>query len=385
MLGLNSDFKRETSEAYPAYGNPEQMFDATHMRFRHNKSNIPTKPAYYALPTVDYHSNVMDHNPQLPSSYTHNKTQIIFLIFTTLVYFLHTLRIYVCENMEIYSHFWSSIKPRSITRIYTSDLRPTSMFEQLLLHSAEICQTLWLIYILSFIVRRTSLGYLYRNPSIFNIKLCCLLISALGLQGISQMSAPPEVSCVCLFLSYILLAISCRLISTKALKYEEKFKSIDSKMIRHFVLNCLFLYTTSIGYITICSSIECLTFHFEEQLSFIRTIGLLIGLLLLIIYFIFDQLVYQEEFQSIWTPYLFLTTVFLSSRLQQFFTTEPEPDPNPDTRNVCLSWTISGMIVLLMSIRIVRLKLRKSRTMKPFLPSTTASMNLAGESLVFNS
>ncbi|CAF0783192.1 unnamed protein product [Adineta ricciae] len=383
MIGLNSDFKHETSEVYPAYGNPEQMFDATHMRFRHNKSNVPTKPAYYALPTVDYHSNVMDHNPQLPSSYTHNKTQIIFLIFTTLVYFLHTLRTYICENMETSSHFWSSIKPKPITRIYTSDLRPTSIFEQLLLHSVEICQTLWLIYILSFIARRTSLGYLYRNPNIFNISFCCLLISALGLQGVSQMSAPPELSCICLFLSYILLAVSCRLISTKALRYEEKFKSIDSKMIRHFVLNCLFLYATSIGYITICSSIECIAFHFEEQLSFIRTIGLLISLLLFITYFILDQLVYQEEFQSIWTPYLFLATVFLSSRLQQFFTTEP--DPNPDTQNVYLSWTISGMIVLLVSIRIIRLKFRKSRTMKPFLPSTTAPMNFAGESLVFNS
>ena len=154
-------------------------------------------------------------------------------------------------------------------------------------------------------------------------------------------------------------------------------------MIRHFVLNCLFLYTTSIGYVTICSSIECIAFHFEEQLSLIRTIGLLISVVFFITYFILDQLVYQEEFQSIWTPYLFLAIVFLCSRLQQFFTTEP--NPNPDTRNVCISWSICGLIVLMVSIRIVRLKLRKSRTMKPFLPSTTAPMNLAGESLVFHS
>ena len=154
-------------------------------------------------------------------------------------------------------------------------------------------------------------------------------------------------------------------------------------MIRHFVLNCLFFYTTSIGYMTICSSIECIAFHFEEQLSCIKTIGLSIALLLLITYFILDQFVYRAEFRSIWTPYLFLSTVFLSSRLQQFLSTEL--DTNPDARNVYLSWTISGVIISLMLIRIVRLRLRKPRTMKSFLPSTTAPMNLASESLVFNS
>ncbi len=54
-------------------------------------------------------------------------------------------------------------------------------------------QTFWLIYVLSYIPRRTNFGYLYRNPDIFNSFLCFLLIGALSLQIISQLSLSSEV------------------------------------------------------------------------------------------------------------------------------------------------------------------------------------------------
>ncbi|UJR36315.1 hypothetical protein I4U23_029043 [Adineta vaga] len=376
MMSSNSELKHETS---PFYVNREQMFDTDNVRLRHNKPTIPTNAAHFVLPTGDYRSNEMDHHPQLPSSYTHNKTQIFCIIFTMLVYLFYTLRTFIPDNIQTFSNFWSSIKPIPITRSYTSDLRPNLIFEQYLLHSAEIFQTLWLIYILSFLVKRTSLGYLYRNPNIFDTKLCCLLISALFFQGINQISLPPELSCACLLLSYILLIIICRLIAVKSLRYEEKFKSMDLKMIRYFVLNSLFLYTTSIGYMTICSLIECVAFHFNTDLALVTTIGLSIGLVFLIIYFLLDQFIYEDEFQSIWTPYLFLTIVSLSPLLNQFISTDTNP------WNIYFGWILFTLATIMILTRIVRYKLRQCRTMKSFIPKSVPSTNMTDESFSLNS
>lgn len=105
--------------------------------------------------------------------------------------------------------FWSKIKPLPISRVDTINVRPNATIEKFLFQLAEISQvsfifsnllsfthssqTIWLIYILSFIPRRTHLGYLYRNPDLFNVLFCLLLISTVSLQIISQTPVPSEV------------------------------------------------------------------------------------------------------------------------------------------------------------------------------------------------
>lgn len=106
--------------------------------------------------------------------------------------------------------FWSRIKPPELPRVYTSELRPDPHIEIILFRFAEISQVdsiqsksislfvcfdkaLCCIYMLTFIPRSTHLGYLYRNPNIFNRKFCSLLICALAFQILSQTPLPPEV------------------------------------------------------------------------------------------------------------------------------------------------------------------------------------------------
>ncbi len=127
-------------------------------------------------------------------------------------------------------------------------------------------------------------------------------------------------------------------------------RSIDL-IIRYLVLNCLFLYTTSIAYLTICSIIECLAFHFDptvQSLTLITTIGLSIVLILLLIYFLLDQLIYENEFRSIWTPYLFIAIIFPCPPLRKLLTNEI------DDWNVYFLWALFSITILIISIRIVR-------------------------------
>jgi hypothetical protein len=58
------------------------------------------QPAHFILSTGDFQTNEKENDLRLNARYKHNKTQIIFLIFTALSYLLHTLRAYVPENIQ---------------------------------------------------------------------------------------------------------------------------------------------------------------------------------------------------------------------------------------------------------------------------------------------
>ncbi|CAF1007993.1 unnamed protein product [Adineta steineri] len=375
MMGITSKFDRQTSDILPIYVNSDPTSGTNNVRLRHMKPNISKEttslPAHFILSTDDYHPNVEGNDFNRTSRYKHNKTQIIFLIFTFLVYFLYTIRAYISEKIQTTSgsdlhsfptEFWYIIKPKSIIRNYTLNLRANLIIENRLIHTAEICQTLWLVYILSYIVRRTHLGYLYRNPNVFSTCTCLLLISALSFQIISQATLSTEVSCACLFISFILLIITCRLITVKVLKHEEKIKSTEVKIIRCFILNSLFLYTTSIGYLTICNSIECISLHLFSNLTSITTIGLLIALSLLIIYFLLDYFIYKNEFQLILSPYLFTAIAFLCPPLHELLSNESLIIEN--NLNFYLHWALFSTTILMILIHICRKISIKYRAMK---------------------
>jgi len=125
-------------------------------------------------------------------------------------------------------------------------------------------------------------------------------------------------------------------------------RTFDLIIIRYFILNCLFLYTTSIVYLTICSSIEIFAFHFNPNQSIITTIGLSIVLILLLLYFLLDQLIYEYEFRSIWTPYLFLAIIFHCPLFGH------EINSIPDNWNSYILWSIFLTTIFLILIRISR-------------------------------
>ncbi|CAF1589707.1 unnamed protein product [Rotaria sp. Silwood1] len=344
----------------------DQMSDIHNIRSRHSKSNTSTgsisKPAHFILSTGDFQSNEKDNDIRYMIRNKHNFTQIIFMVFTAISYLLHTLRAYIPATMQTDSHFWSSLVTRPITRVYTSDLRPNILIENLLFRLIENWQTFWLIYVLSFIPRRTNFGYLYRNPNIFNSCLCFLFIIALLFQIASQLSLSSEVSCACLYISLIFLIINCRLIAVKLFKYENLYKStslsIDLAIIRYFVLNSLFLYTILIAYATMCATIEYIGMYLDLHatvpisINICTTIGLSIILFLLVMYFFLDQFIYKNEFWSIWTPYLFIIFAFIGPPLRQlsFF----EIDVIQNDLNYYLYWILCSITILILSIRLFR-------------------------------
>lgn len=124
-------------------------------------------------------------------------------------------------------------------------------------------------------------------------------------------------------------------------------------IVRYFVLNSLFLYTISIIYLTVCSFIEYIAFHFDSTAKSLPTttsISFIVVWLLVVIYYLLDQLVYTTEFHSVWTPYLFLALVFHCPPLRQFF--DNETIFKHDDRNAYLLWTLSSTILLFIFIRI---------------------------------
>ncbi|CAF2385991.1 unnamed protein product [Rotaria sp. Silwood2] len=359
MMEVNSKSQHQESGISPVYVAPDQISDMYNIRLRHVRSNIPIEPtsqhAHFVLSTGDFQPNEQDNNLRLTSRNKHNKAQIILLTFTALTYLLYTLRAYLPNNIQTHPVFWSSIKPSPIRRVYTPDLRPDLVIENFLFRFTEACQTLWLVYILSYIPRRTHFGYVYRQPDIFNSFLCFLLISALSFQIISQTPIPSEISCACLLISSIFLIIISRLVAVKLLKYEEKIKSIDLLIIRYFVLNCLFLYTTTICYLTICASIEYFIFYLNSyfQLSTLpTTIGLSSVFIFLLIYFLLDRFVYENEFYSIWTPYLFIAIVFICPPLRGFLSSEIYLIT--DGLNFYLLWAIFSTAIIMILIRLYR-------------------------------
>ena len=170
------------------------------------------QPAHFILSTGDFLLNDKEQDSQHSSPNKHKKSHAVLLIFMAFYSLLQNFRSNIPEHLEtssgnfavdlknishhfffLYAEFWSHIKSVPIPRVDTIDFRPNATIENFLLQSAEISQTIWLIYILSFIPRRTHLGYLYRNPDMFNVPFCSLLITVMSLQIISQTPVPAEV------------------------------------------------------------------------------------------------------------------------------------------------------------------------------------------------
>ncbi|CAF3333981.1 unnamed protein product [Rotaria socialis] len=329
MVEFQPKYQHQDSESASVYVGPDSMSDIHNIRSRHPRSNAPSEPqaqfSHLTLSTDDFPSN--EHNTDLSvgSRYKHNTLQIILLIFTTLCYLLYALRAHISSEMEQIYPFLSMMKPTSIRRVYTPDLRPNPMVENFLICLAETFQTLWLIYILSYIPRRSHVGYVYRHPDIFNSLLCLLLLLALGFQAVSQARLNYHISCACLFASAFSLMIICRSVAVKLIIYEEKLKSIDFIINRYFILNSLFLYSTTVIYLAICAAIEQFIYYISsyfQMMLFPTTLGLSVALILLTIYFLLDQFVYENEFYSIWTPYLFVAVIFIAPPFRSYISSE---------------------------------------------------------------
>ncbi|CAF1994104.1 unnamed protein product [Rotaria magnacalcarata] len=322
-------YLKEKSEQMIFVPNPKS--DTNNIRSRYNKSNIPTRvtsnPTDFIVSTDDFHSNDKYNDIRFINRSKHNCIQIILMVVTALLYLLDTLRAYIPLALQKDSKLWSILPIRPITRVYTSDLRSSVLIETLAFRLIQNWQAFWLIYVLSFIPRRCHFGYLYRNLNIFNSLFCFFLIGSLLLQIVSQLSLSSDISCACLYLSFILFCVACRFVAVKLLKYEKLYAStslsIDLAIVRHFIMNSLFLYTTSIAYTAMCATVEYVGMHLDRDvvlpisISIGTTIGLSIILFLQIVYFILDLFIYKNEFRSIWTPYLFIVYIFSGSTLRQ--------------------------------------------------------------------
>jgi hypothetical protein len=78
----------------------------------------------------------------------------------------------------------------------------------------------------------------------------------------------------------------------------------------------------------------------------------LIIFILLLIYFLLDQLVYENEFWSIWTPYFFIAYAFICPPLRQLSLLENEIASN--NFNYYLLWALLSFTILIISLRSYR-------------------------------
>jgi hypothetical protein len=123
-------------------------------------------------------------------------------------------------------------------------------------------------------------------------------------------------------------------------------------------LNSLFLYTISIVYLTMCATVECIGIYLDPNAVLPRsttictTIGLSIILFLLLVYFLLDRFIYENEFRSIWTPYLFITYVFICPPLRQLSFLESDLVSN--NFNYYLFWVLFSLSVLIICMRLYR-------------------------------
>ena len=123
-------------------------------------------------------------------------------------------------------------------------------------------------------------------------------------------------------------------------------------------MNSLFLYTTLIAYLTTCAIVEYIGVYLDPNATsptstgFSTTIGLIIMFFLLLIYFLLDRFVYDHEFQTIWTPYLFIAYVFICPPLRQSALLETDMISN--NLNYYLFWLVFTSAILMIFIRLYR-------------------------------
>jgi hypothetical protein len=93
--------------------------------------------------------------------------------------------------------------------------------------------------------------------------------------------------------------------------------------------------------------------------SICTTIGLLMIYFFLFVYFLVDQFVYNNEFWSIWTPYLFIAYAFICPPLRQVSLLET--DIVSSNLNFYLLWGLFMMTVLMICLRLYRQMKKKKR------------------------
>jgi hypothetical protein len=107
-----------------------------------------------------------------------------------------------------------------------------------------------------------------------------------------------------------------------------------------------------------CATVEYIGIYIDpnatlpNSTSTCTTIGLLIIFILLLIYFLLDQLVYENEFWSIWTPYFFIAYAFICPPLRQLSLFENEIASN--NFNYYLLWALFSFTILIISLRLYR-------------------------------
>jgi hypothetical protein len=107
-----------------------------------------------------------------------------------------------------------------------------------------------------------------------------------------------------------------------------------------------------------CATVEYIGIYIDpnatlpNSTSTCTTIGLLIIFILLLIYFLLDQLVYENEFWSIWTPYFFIAYAFICPPLRQLSLLENEIASN--NFNYYLLWALLSFTILIISLRSYR-------------------------------
>jgi hypothetical protein len=104
-----------------------------------------------------------------------------------------------------------------------------------------------------------------------------------------------------------------------------------------------------------CATVEYIGIHLDPNAtstivtSTCTTIGLLIIFIFVVIYFLLDQLMYENEFWSIWTPYVFIAYAFICPPLQQLSFIE-----NTNDFNYYLLWALFSFTILVIFIRFYR-------------------------------
>jgi len=99
-----------------------------------------------------------------------------------------------------------------------------------------------------------------------------------------------------------------------------------------------------------------------KSLTSATIVGLSIVFILLLIYFFLDQFIYENEFRSIWTPYLFIAIAFHCPPLRHLLSNET--DLVPIDFNFYLLWAVFITTILIILIRIGRQIFIKYREIK---------------------
>ena len=113
---------------------------------------------------------------------------------------------------------------------------------------------------------------------------------------------------------------------------------------------------------------ECLGVHRDPDatvptsIGTCTTVGYLMILSYLVIYFLLDRFVYEEVGRSIWAPYLFLAYVFICPPWRQL--SSLNSDSATHRINDSLLWVLFSLTILMICIRVYLQVSRQRRSTK---------------------